>query len=181
LAVGIRIGDLAEESDFGHNARREIRRWFPRVTWVSRLDADAELRATYFMDRRRFLQTMGLVSVAPAVSVACTEVAAQLLFIAIEMAAKYYLGQSADGSAVFGSSSPSREIFQLVTKLVLGKPSSGGELKDQRDYEVSVPAGADDYSYFFSGLMSGDSGEHYVEGKARGDTQLSNPFAYEAS
>lgn len=97
------------------------------------------------------------------------------------MAAKYYLGQSANGSAIFGSSSPSREIFQLVTKLVRGNPKSGGDVKDQKDYEVSVPAGDDEYSYFFSGLTSEESGDYYVQGLARGDSQVSNPFTYEAS
>lgn len=178
--MGFRLADLVEESKFGGNARHDILRWFPGVSWVKRLDADPQLRALYVMDRRCFLQTMGLVSAAPLATGACTEVASQLLFLAIEMAAKYYLGQPADGSAIFSSSSPSREIFQLITKLVIGKPSSGGEVKDQRDYEVAVPAGDDHYSYFFSGLMSDETGDHHVQGRARGEAQLSNAFAVEA-
>jgi hypothetical protein len=174
--VGVSLADLTEESRFGNGARKEIIKWFPGARWVKRVDASPETRELYVLDRRRFLWTVGLSLVAPA---ACGEALTQLLFIAIEMAAKYYLGSSAEGSAIFGTDSPSREAFQLLTKLVEGTPESKGTLQDEGEYNVNVPAKAKDFAYFFSGMLSDQTGDHYVQGLAKGEKQNSNVFQYE--
>jgi len=173
---GITLAELTEESRFGSGARKDIIKAFPGATWVKRLDANPQARELYVIDRRRFLWTMGLSLVAPA---ACSEALAQLLFIAVEMAAKYYLGSSADGSAIFSSDSPSREVFQLLTKLVKGSPDSEGTLQDEGEYNVDVPAKEKDFAYFFKGMLSEEAGGHYVQGLAKGEKKNSDVFQYE--
>jgi hypothetical protein len=181
--VGIRLSELSEESRFGAGARREIIRWFPDVRWVQALDENPRLRELAIVDRRRFLACIGLLPLAALPAAAslsgCSAATAGLIFQAVQMAASYFAtGSPSSGNALFDNGSQSREAFQMLTSLFAGKPSGEKSLKDENQFDVQVPASATGYMHFFSDLLSDETGDHYVAGKAIGQTKLSDLFEY---
>jgi hypothetical protein len=183
-SVGFGLSELAENSKFGASLRRELIRWFPEQTWVARVDASPELRELVDVDRRRFLVSMGLLPLAAVPLIApvtgCGAAATGLLFTAVQMAASYFTsGSASSGAALFDNGSQSREAFQLLTSLFSGKPSGKPETQDQNQHDVNVPASITGYMHMFGDLISSLTGDHFVSGKAIGQTQDSKVFQYQ--
>jgi hypothetical protein len=182
--VGVLLSDLTEESKFGASVRREIIRWFPRSRWVADLDARPEMRQLAVLDRRRFLIGIGLLPVAAVPLIVpvtgCGAAASGLLFEAVQMAATYFTsGSASSGNALFSNGSPSREAFQMLTSLFSGAPTGKKTKQDENQFDVNVPANADNYMHFFGDLVSSLTGDHFVSGKAIGDTKNSEVFQYQ--
>jgi hypothetical protein len=186
--VGIAVHELAEPTQFGTNARRELMRWFPSSPWVRVLEQRGDVRELIVEERRRFLLGTCAALAGPVLGsqvLACQALASALplVFQLLEAAAKVFAaGDSSGGTAFFGNDSQSRERAQLITRLVQGVTTDAyddpSNYRDDADFLVDVPAKVDDFAYLFDGLVSGELGDHFLAGTSTGETLFSQIFRY---
>jgi hypothetical protein len=180
--TGIALHELTENSRFGHNARRELSRWFPSSSWIRRLSESPELCETVNLGRRDALFGATAATLGVALPTAgCS--ALGVVFELIEIGAKIYdIGMQCGGTATFSNSQNNREPAQLIAEVVQGSTTNAyqnkNNIRDSQEFVFDVPGQQDNWLQPFEGLLSDALGDNFVAGISTGVTLFTKIFSY---